>query len=75
MEKANQISIPIEQIETLRKEIVEDCRLAMKEDTKNVFNGAECISVMMHLKRIADYASNICERVIYIQTGQIVELG
>lgn len=72
---AKQIGLSIEEIEVMRKEIVEDCRLAMKDDAKNVFNGAEYISVLMHMKRIADYATNICERVVYIQTGQIIELG
>ncbi|MBF0780978.1 hypothetical protein IR114_07715 [Granulicatella sp. 19428wC4_WM01] len=27
-----------------------------------------------HLERIADYVTNICEHVVYIQTGELVEL-
>lgn len=72
---AHGISEKVESVEQERKAIVELCRLHMKEDAKYVFDGAEYISVLMHLKRVADYATNICERVIYIQTGEIVELS
>lgn len=70
-------SIPqkIEAIDYLRKSIVELSRLKMKEDASYVSNGAEYISIIMHIKRIADYAANICERVVYVQTGQVVELS
>lgn len=47
----------------------------MKKKPEMVFNGSGFISVMGNIERIGDYVTNICERIIYIETGELVELG
>jgi phosphate transport system protein len=42
-------------------------------DSTNVARGAEWLSVLKHLERIADYVTNICELVVYMARGQVIK--
>ena len=45
----------------------------MKRDSANVERGAEWLSVLKHLERIADYVTNICEQIVYMARGQVIK--
>jgi phosphate transport system protein len=47
----------------------------MVEDPKTVTRATRLIWVAHNLERSADRVTNICERVIYIATGKMEEIG
>lgn len=51
------------------------CLKKMAADPEVVPGGADYISVAGYLERIGDYVTNICERIVYLKTGEIVELN
>lgn len=51
------------------------CLKKMAVDPEVVPGGADYISVAGYLERIGDYVTNICERIVYLKTGEIVELN
>jgi phosphate transport system protein len=46
----------------------------MKEDPESVLAAADYSFVGMHLERIGDYTTNIGEWIVYLDTGEIVDL-
>lgn len=62
-------------INALSKEIFEQCIEEMKADPELVICGTDYLLVSRYLERIGDYVTNICEWVIYLETGKITELN
>lgn len=62
-------------INALSKEIFEQSIEEMKNDSDLVIGGTDYLFVSRYLERIGDYVTNICEWIIYLETGKISELN
>jgi phosphate transport system protein len=45
----------------------------MEQDSKTIRRAVELLFTIKHLERIADYATNICEMVIYLVEGRLIK--
>lgn len=55
----------------LSKEIIS----LMKDQETSIPNGTQYLYITGHLERFADYIANICERVVYLETGELIDLN
>lgn len=73
--KAVSIAQTDEQIDqhyyALSKEIIS----LMKDQEISIPNGTQYLYITGHLERFADYIANICERVVYLETGELIDLN
>lgn len=51
------------------------CLKEMANDPEVVPAGTDYIAVAGYLERIGDYVTNVCERIIYLKTGELSELN
>lgn len=47
----------------------------MKDQETSIPNGTQYLYIIGHLERFADYIANICERVVYLETGELIDLN
>lgn len=55
--------------------IYEDCIKEMQRDSETVVGSMDYMLVASYLERIGDYVTNICEWIVYLRTGKVVELN
>lgn len=75
VEKAEEIALNDRKIDkaahTITGKAIED----MKRNSELVIGATDYILVAGYLERIGDYVTNICEWIIYHETGKVVELN
>jgi phosphate transport system protein len=59
-------------VNEFKREIVLDAQRGIAEGRLNVEEGFSLMKVTKSLERIADHCTNICEQVIYLETGKIM---
>ena len=62
-----------DEVDDLYDRLVGQVIEVMKRESANVERGAEWLSVLKHLERIADYVTNICEQIVYMSRGQVIK--
>jgi phosphate transport system protein len=62
-----------DEVDALYDQLYEQVIEVMKRDPANVARGAQWLSVLKHLERIADYVTNICEQIVYMARGQVIK--
>ena len=73
--KARKVALMDERIDELLDAVYKDTAERMKKNSDLVTPGIDYIGVANSLERIGDYVTNICERVVFLNTGEIVELN
>lgn len=69
VELADQIAREDEDVDVLDEQILRELLTFMLEDPKTIKQATSLIFISRFLERIGDHATNVCERVIYMATG------
>lgn len=73
--EAKRVAARDEEIDLLLKELFTITLENMHTSTEFVNSGVSYLGVGRNLERIGDYITNICERIVFLNTGEIVELN
>jgi len=74
-EAARQISLEDDAIDQLYDQVFRELLTFMAEDPKTITRATRLIWVAHNLERAADRVTNICERVVFVVTGKMEEIG
>ncbi len=74
-ETARQIALEDDEIDNLYDQIFRELISFMLEDPKTITRATRLIWVGHNLERSADRVTNICERIVYMVTGKMEEIG
>ncbi|MBS4459631.1 phosphate signaling complex protein PhoU [Lactococcus petauri] len=72
--RAREISDQYQMVKNMSGEIQEKILEAMKENTETITTGKDYLMTLVFLERITGYAVNLCEWIVYLKSGNIVEL-
>jgi phosphate transport system protein len=75
VEAARRISILEEEVDALTTQVQNELLSFMLQDPKNVERALHLMFVAHNLERVADRTTNIGERLVFLVTGEIVELN
>jgi phosphate transport system protein len=74
-EAARQISKEDDEIDALYDQVFRELLTFMAEDSRTITRATRLIWVAHNLERSADRVTNICERVVFVVTGKMEEIG
>ena len=72
--RAPEIADQYQTVKNMSGEIQEKILEAMKENTETITTGKDYLMTLVFLERITGYAVNLCEWIVYLKSGNIVEL-
>lgn len=74
-EAARKISAEDDAVDQLYDQVFRELLTFMAEDPKTITRATRLVWVAHNLERAADRVTNICERVVFIVTGRMEEIG
>jgi phosphate transport system protein len=74
-EAAKKISVEDDTVDQLYDQVFRELLTFMVEDPKTITRATRLIWVAHNLERAADRVTNICERVVFVVTGKMEEIG
>ena len=75
MEQARKISGDDEDVDNLYNQVFRELLIIMAENPNTIGRATRLIWVAHNLERSADHITNICERVVFIATGHMEDIG
>ena len=72
LEVAREVGAADDEIDAINREMYDQVAKGIRNSPDQADRLIHCLSISRHLERIADYATNIAEDVIYMIEGQIV---
>jgi len=72
--RAREIADQYTTVKNMSNEIQAKILDAMKDNTETILTGKEYLMTLVFLERITGYAINLCEWIVYLNSGEIVEL-
>jgi phosphate transport system protein len=75
IDRAREIAARDDRVDRIYHRIVDDILQLMVADSRNVYAGTQLILVAMNLERIADRVTNLAEDLVFLETGNVEELG
>ncbi len=75
IDRARQVAVRDDRVDRIYHRIVDDILQLMVGDSRNVFTGTQLIIVAVNLERIADRVTNLAEDLVFLETGNVEELG
>jgi phosphate transport system protein len=75
VDAAKQICAEDDEVDSLYDQVYRELLNFMIEDPRTITRATRLIWVAHNLERIADRVTNICERVVFLVTGKLEEIG
>ena len=72
--RAREIASWDDTVNQMYSEIQNKTLTAMEDNKETITTGEDYLMTIIYLERIGDYAKNLCEWIVYLKTGKIVEL-
>jgi phosphate transport system protein len=74
IEVANSIPVEDDEVDALYNQIYRELMLIIIQDPKSIERANWLLWVAHNLERVADRVTNICERTVFIRTGEMNEI-
>ncbi len=75
IDRARDIAARDDRVDRMYHRIVDDILQLMVADSRDIYAGTQMILVAMNLERIADRVTNLAEDLVFLETGNVEELG
>ena len=74
IERAKEVAARDKEINNIDKQINAELLTVMENDCNTIEQGTSLMFISRFLERIGDHSTNICERTVYMKTGEWTEL-